>query len=166
MEDPVSKRRSLRVPVNFLVRCDLAGTTVMSKALNLSANGVLVKTLDGVVFRSRLGLMFLLPDTQNSVRVIGDPVWCRLSCRDHDEYSFISTMGIRFINLPEHHCSYLQNYALKMLYDEHLIRVQGILRIMSDIRNLPPTERLKAYHILMDQVAAPLKDRVGRQLKF
>jgi hypothetical protein len=43
----------------------------------------------------------------------------------------------------------IRDYTLKMLDNEELLRDGGILLVLDDLRNLPPEDRLKAYHILI-----------------
>jgi hypothetical protein len=43
----------------------------------------------------------------------------------------------------------IRDYSLAKLYDEDFVRREGIVQILSDIRNLTPLYRLRAYHILI-----------------
>jgi len=38
---------------------------------------------------------------------------------------------------------------LSKLYDDEFVEGEGIVQLLSDIRNLPPQWRLKAYNILI-----------------
>ena len=52
-------------------------------------------------------------------------------------------------DLKEPYLSMIREYSLKMLNNEDLLRDGGILLVLDDLRNLPPEDRLKAYHILI-----------------
>ena len=45
--------------------------------------------------------------------------------------------------------SLILDYALSKLYDDEFVEGEGIVQVLSDIRNLPPPWRLKAYNILI-----------------
>jgi hypothetical protein len=78
--------------------------------------------------------------------VQGKSVWSRPSCIE-DKYW--QGTGIRFENLGEPYLSLIREYALAKLYDDNFVRQEGIVQVLSDVRNLPPSYRLKAYHILI-----------------
>ena len=53
------------------------------------------------------------------------------------------------MNLEEPYLSLIRDYALSKLYDDEFAEEVGIVQLLSDIRNLPPQWRLKAYNILI-----------------
>lgn len=140
----------MRVPVDFDVRCSQAsGNTLKGRALNLSTEGLFVVTAEPLVLGERLSLEFLLPDSLTLIQLTGELVWCR-SYKigiGQDKPPYVG--GIKFINLPERYEQLIQDYILDMLSSESLVGTRGIHQVVSDIRNLPPTKRLKAYHKLI-----------------
>ena len=144
-----SKRKGLRVPVDFQVRCEYNGNgrpTVMAKAVNMSTGGIFITTSEPIQLRARLVLEFLIPATLNSIQVQGESVWSR-PCASQDRQ--LQGTGIKFVNLEEPYLSLIRDYALSKLYDDAFVKGEGIVQLLSDIRNLPPQWRLKAYNILI-----------------
>lgn len=142
-----SKRAGLRVPVDFDVKCELRGhPMVMGKAVNLSTGGIFITTVEPIQVEARIALEFLMPETMNSIQVQGESVW---SCPCVDREYLSQGTGIKFVGLAEPYLSLIRDYSLTKLYDDDFVRKEGIIQIISDIRNLPPLYRLKAYHILI-----------------
>lgn len=142
-----SKRTGLRIPVDFQVRCEYGGKpTVMAKAVNMSTGGIFITTSEPIELQARLGLEFLMPATMNSIQVQGESVW---NCPCASQEKQLQGTGIKFVNLKEPYLSLIQDYALNKLYDDEFVEAEGIFQLLSDIRNLPPQWRLKAYNILI-----------------
>ena len=142
-----SKRTGLRIPVDFDVKCELVGyPTVMAKAVNMSTGGIFITTTEPIGVQVRMNLEFLMPDTMNSIQVQGESVWSRPLEAQQDLWQ---GTGIKFVGLPEPYLNLIRDYSLSRLYDDEFVRREGIIHILSDIRNLPPLDRLKAYHILI-----------------
>jgi hypothetical protein len=142
-----SKRAGLRIPVDFQVRCEYGGKpTVMAKAVNMSTGGLFITTSEPIELQARLGLEFLMPATLNSIQVQGESVW---SCPCASQEKELQGTGIKFVNLKEPYLSLILDYALSKLYDDEFVEGEGIVQLLSDIRNLPPQWRLKAYNILI-----------------
>ena len=142
-----SKRAGLRIPVDFQVRCEYGGKqTVMAKAVNMSTGGLFITTSEPIELQARLGLEFLMPATLNSIQVQGESVWSRPYALQAKQ---VQGTGIKFVNLKEPHLSLILDYALTKLYDDEFVEGEGIVQLLSDIRNLPPQWRLKAYNILI-----------------
>ena len=142
-----SKRAGLRIPVDFDVKCQVAGNpTFMGRAVNISTGGIFVKTVEPIEDEARIGLEFLLPETLSSIKVQGKSVWSRPSCIEDKHWQ---GTGIRFENLGEPYLSLIREYSLAKLYDDNFVRTEGIVQVLNDVRNLPPSYRLKAYHILI-----------------
>jgi hypothetical protein len=120
--------------------------TVMGRAVNMSTGGIFITTAEPIDAQVKMNLEFLMPDTLNSIQVQAESVWSRpLEAQAH----LSQGTGIRFVGLAEPYLSLIRDYSLSRLYDEDFIRREGIIQILSDIRNLPPLYRLKAYHILI-----------------
>jgi uncharacterized protein (TIGR02266 family) len=142
-----SKRAGLRIPVDFAVRCELRGSPmVMGRAVNISTGGIYVATAKPIGIGVKVNLEFLMPETLNSIQVQGESVWSR---PHKAQNNLLQGTGIRFVGLAEPYLSLIQNYSLNKLYADDFVRSEGILQILSDVRNLPPLYRLKAYHILI-----------------
>jgi Tfp pilus assembly protein PilZ len=142
-----SKRTGLRVAVDFDVKCQVIGSpTFMGKAANMSTGGIFVKTAEPIEDEARIGLEFLLPETLTSIQVQGKSVWSRPSCVTDKHWQ---GTGISFEDLGEPHLSLIRDYSLTRLYDDNFLRKKGIVQVLNDVRNLPPSYRLKAYHILI-----------------
>lgn len=142
-----SQRTGLRIPVDFRVRCEYGGKpTVMAKAVNMSSGGMFITTSEPIQPRARLALEFLMPATMNSIQVQGESVWSHPHLSQEKQ---LQGTGIKFVNLKEPYLSLIQDYALSKLYDNEFVESEGIVQLLSDIRNLPPRLRLKAYNILI-----------------
>jgi uncharacterized protein (TIGR02266 family) len=127
-------------------RCQVSGKAFRGRIINLSTEGVFLKTPEPVEVSTRLTLEFLLPGTMSSVSVTGEMVWQR-SYEEQGELFHVT--GVKFLTLKEPHRGLIREYALTSLYDDNLVRSGGILQVLEDIRNLPSLARLKAYHILI-----------------
>jgi len=121
-------------------------STVMGRAVNMSTGGIFITTAEPIALQVKMNLEFLMPDTLNSIQVRAESVW---SCPHKVQTNLSQGTGIRFVGLAEPYLSLIRDYSLSMLYDDDFVRREGIVRILSDIRNLPPSYRLKAYHILI-----------------
>ena len=133
--------------VDFDVRCELMGyPTVMGRTVNINTGGIFFTTAEPISAQVKMHLEFLMPETLNSIQVQGESVWSR---PHKAKTNLWQGTGIRFLGLAEPHLSMIRDYSLTKLYDEDFVRREGIIQILSDIRNLPPLYRLKAYHILI-----------------
>ncbi|UCG22023.1 MAG: PilZ domain-containing protein [Deltaproteobacteria bacterium] len=150
MEGGRSKRRSLRVPVNLDVRFDLAdGSILKAKIINLGTEGIFVKSAEPLHPGESVGLEFLLPGTLNSIQLAGEVMYSRTEEEGEGGDVEYHVAGIKFSDLEEPYHGMIRDYTLKMLDNEELLRDGGILLVLDDLRNLPPEDRLKAYHILI-----------------
>ena len=155
MEEGRSKRKSLRVPVNLDVRFDLAdGSTLKAKIINLGTEGIFVKSDDPLRPGESVSLEFLIPGTLNSIQLTGEVMYSRTDEDEHDAEYHVA--GIKFSDLPEPYHGMIRDYTLKMLDNEELLRDGGILLVLDDLRNLPPEDRLKGYHILIKKGSGPV----------
>ena len=144
-----SKRAALRVPVDFQVKCEYSGNgkpPVMARAVNMSTGGLFITTSEPIQPKVKLVLEFLMPATMNSIQVEGESVW---SCPYSSQEKHLQGTGIKFVNLEKSYFNLIRDYALSKLYDKEFVEGEGIVRVLNDIRNLPPEWRLKAYNILI-----------------
>ena len=155
MEEGRSKRKSLRVPVNLDVRFDLAdGSTLKAKIINLGTEGIFVKSDEPLRPGESVSLEFLIPGTLNSIQLTGEVMYSRTDEDEQDAEYHVA--GIKFSDLTEPYHGMVRDYTLKMLDNEELLRDGGILLVLDDLRNLPPEDRLKGYHILIKKGSGPV----------
>jgi hypothetical protein len=149
MEKGRARRKCPRIPVYLDVRIDLMdGIAIKGKIINLSTEGVCVKSDEPVWVKEVITTEFLLPHTLNSVRLAGEVVWYRFDAKAVEEGERVHSAGVRFLDLAESYRSLIRYFTLKMLHDAELVREQGIDRVLSDVLNLPPKEREAALVIL------------------
>jgi hypothetical protein len=150
MEEGRGQRKSLRVPVNLDVRCDLAdGSSLKAKIVNLGTEGIFIKSADPLSSGDSLTMEFLLPGTLNSIELAGEVMYSRVHEEEQGQDEGVHVAGIQFSDLEEPYYGMILDYTLKMLNNEELLRNGGILLVLDDLRNLPPEDRLKAYNILI-----------------
>ena len=155
MEGGRSKRKSLRVPVNLDVRFDLAdGSSLKAKIINLGTEGIFVKSAEPLHPGESVSLEFLIPGTLNSIELVGEVMYSRTNKEEPDAGYHVA--GIKFSDLEEPYHGMIRDYTLKMLDNEELLRDGGILLVLDDLRNLPPEDRLKGYHILIKKGTGPI----------
>jgi len=149
MDTGRARRKCLRIPVYLDVRLDLQdGSTLKGKVINLSTEGICVKTDDPLFAKEVVTAEFIVPDTLNSVQLAGEVVWYRFDRQTEDKVDPLHFSGVKFIDLEESYRSLIRYYTLKMLYDEDLVREQGIDKVLGDVLNLPPKEREMGLNIL------------------
>jgi hypothetical protein len=155
MEGGRSKRKSLRVPVNLDVRLDLvAGSSLKAKIVNLGTEGIFVKSAEPLHPGEIIRLEFLLPGTLSSIQLAGEVMYSRTNEDERDGEYHVA--GIKFSGLEEPYHGMIRDYTLKMLDNEELLRDGGILLVLDDLRNLPPEDRLKGYHVLIKKGSGPV----------
>ena len=161
MEDGRAKRQGPRVPVYMDVRVDLIdGAKVKGKAIDLNTEGISIKTDAPLFVKEEVTLEFLLPGTLSSIQLDGQVIWYRFNYRNKDESKLIHFSGVKFLNLPVDHRKLICDYGLKMLHDEKMVLKQGIDRVLSDILNLPASQRAQALDILTQKGLLPRKKTV------
>ena len=152
MEKGRGARKCPRVPVFLDVRCDLdSGARLKGKIIDLSTEGISAKFESPMAVTEKVTVEFLLPNTLNSIEVAGEVVWYRLDPDGKGDGEDLHFVGIKFVDLEDTHRNLICGYSLKMLHDEDLILQQGVDRVLSDIRNLPPMERQRALDILVQK---------------
>jgi len=134
------------------VRVDLKdGTVVKGKVINLSTEGICIKTDDPIFAKDEITAEFLLPDTLNSVRLGGEVMWYRFDKKAAAKQERVHFSGVRFLDLGESYRSLIRYYTLKMLHDVEMVREQGIERVLNDVLNLPSKEKNDALRILLQK---------------
>ena len=152
MEEGRAKRKCPRIPVYMDVRVDLKdGTVVKGKVINLSTEGICIKTDDPIFLKEEITAEFLLPDTLNSVSLGGEVMWYRFDKKAAAKQERVHFSGVRFLDLGESYRSLIRYYTLKMLHDVAMVREQGIERVINDVLNLPPKEKNDALGILLQK---------------
>ena len=152
MEEGRAKRKCPRIPVYMDVRVDLQdGTVVKGKVINLSTEGICIKTDDPIFLKEEITAEFLLPDTLNSVRLGGEVMWYRFDKKAAAKQERVHFSGVRFLDLGESYRSLIRYYTLKMLHDVEMVREQGIERVLNDVLNLPSKEKNDALGILLQK---------------
>jgi hypothetical protein len=153
-------RKCPRVPVFLDVRCDLdSGARLKGKIIDLSTEGISAKFETPMAVTEKVTVEFLLPNTLNSIEVAGEVVWHRLDPDGKDEDEDLHYVGIKFVNLENTHRNLICGYSLKMLHNEDLVLQQGVDRVLSDIRNLPPMERQRALDILVKKGLVSVEEK-------
>jgi hypothetical protein len=152
MENGRARRRCPRIPVYLDVRVDLKdGTSVKGKVINLSTEGICIKTDDPIFAKEEITTEFLLPDTLSSVRLGGEVVWYRFDKKAAAKKDRVHFSGVKFLDLAESHKSLIRYFTLKMLHDVELVREQGIEKVLSDVFNLPAEDKETALRILLQK---------------
>ena len=152
MEEGRAKRKCPRIPVYMDVRVDLKdGTVVKGKVINLSTEGICIKTDDPIFLKEEITAEFLLPETLNSVRLGGEVMWYRFDKKAAAKQERVHFSGVRFLDLGESYRSLIRYYTLKMLHDVEMVREQGIERVLNDVLNLPSKEKNDALGILLQK---------------
>jgi uncharacterized protein (DUF1684 family) len=134
------------------VRVDLQdGSAVKGKVINLSTEGICLKTDDPIFAKEEISAEFLLPDTLSSVRLGGEVVWYPFDKKAVAKKERVHFSGVGFLDLGESYRSLIRYYTLKMLHDVELVREQGIERVLNDVLNLPSKEKKEALRILFQK---------------
>jgi hypothetical protein len=147
------RREGLRVPVYLDATFELSsGAVLKCKVLNLATEGVGIKTTDPVSTNEKVILEFLIPGTLTSIRTAGEVLWCRSHPQEHRPNNPSYIAGIKFKDLAKDCQIQLLEYILReVLCNEDLLELNGIAQVMSHIRHMPPTHRLKYYRILTNR---------------
>ena len=152
MKEGRGKRRCPRLPVYLDVRVDLKdGSAVRGKVINLSTEGICIKTDDPIFAKEEISTEFLLPDTLSSVCLAGEVVWYRFDRKAAAKKERVHFSGVRFLDLGESYRGLIRYYTLKMLHDVEMVREQGIERVLNDVLNLPSKEKKEALRILFQK---------------
>ena len=147
----------MRVPVNLDVRFDLGdGSSLKAKIVNLGTEGIFVKSAEPLHPGDSVSLEFLLPGTLNSIQLVGEVMYSRTNEDQHAGDGRYHVAGIKFSALEEPYYGMIRDYTLKMLDNEELLRDGGILVVLDELRNLPPEDRLKGYHLLIKKGTGPI----------
>ncbi|UCG11623.1 MAG: PilZ domain-containing protein [Deltaproteobacteria bacterium] len=97
-----NRRASPRAPITLFVCCQQDGNTTWAGiAYNLSIGGIAIRTRYPVNVGERFRLEFLLPDTQDFVKVEGEVTWRKFHLGGSRLDEIFSTTGIKFLGLYE-----------------------------------------------------------------
>ena len=100
MEEGRGQRKSLRVPVNLDVRCDLAdGSSIRAKIVNLGTEGIFIKSADPLSPGDTVTMEFLLPGTLNSIELAGEVMYSRVHEEEQGQDEDVHVAGIQFSDL-------------------------------------------------------------------
>jgi uncharacterized protein (TIGR02266 family) len=106
------KRKSVRVPVDFEVRFTFGAQEHIANALNLSADGMFIKTGYMLLQGDIIEVFFHLPDVE-------EPFWlkARVAWGTWIEGMNMPTsgMGIQFIDLLQSQREHLKNYIRELI---------------------------------------------------
>ena len=96
MED--ERRKSIRVPIEVKIRVVKEGKDYSATALNISAEGISLKT--NHVFRDHelIEIVFTVPDSNYQLRLPARVVWGN---RIEEDESLAEKIGMQFEELPE-----------------------------------------------------------------
>ena len=120
------------------------------KAINLSTEGIGIKTTEPISKGENVVVGFFIPDNFTQIKATGKIVWCRPHPKEHSQHNPIYVAGILFKDLSEDHQRLLQDYILKkVLCNEDLLQLNGIPLVLRHITDLESTERLKCYQMIL-----------------
>jgi hypothetical protein len=102
MKSQPNRRKYLREPASFLINCHQADLTrVGGKALNLSPEGIAIKTNCPIRVGEQLAMEFVEPNTLNVHKVKGQVVWRKFHGDSSGQAETLFTAGIKFLNLND-----------------------------------------------------------------
>ncbi len=151
-----NRRKGLRIPVYLDVNCEFySGTILKGKIINLGTAGIGIKTENLIPTHEKVIVEFLIPNTRTSIKTSGEVVWCSPHPKEHSQNNPSYVAGIKFKGIKRDCQIELLDYILgRTLSSDDLLLVNDIRQIMSHIRHMPPTDRLKYYRILTKRKTA------------
>ena len=151
-----NRRKGLRTPVYLDARCELySGTTLECKVISLGTGGIGIRTEDLLPAHEKVIVEFLIPGTLTAIETSGEVVWCQAHPKEHRQDNPSYLAGIKFKGLARDRQIQLLDYILaKVLGNDDLLQSNDIRQIMSHIRHMPPTDRLRYYRILTKRKTA------------
>ena len=100
MQSQQNRPKYQRESTSFLVDCQQADLTrVGGKALNLSPEGIVLKTNCPICVGEQLIVEFVEPKTRNAHKVKGKVVWRQFHGDSSVQAEALFTAGIKFLNL-------------------------------------------------------------------
>lgn len=96
--DLKEKRRAIRVPVEMRVDYRCNENFLFEYSMNLSQNGIFIKTQSPLPPGTELFLTFSLPNSNEQIKVKGEVIWVNTKKADHDSERTVG-MGIRFLEI-------------------------------------------------------------------
>lgn len=106
------KRKSIRVPVNFPASFSKDNRHYLGIVLNLSADGLFIRTQQQFDSEDRLDFSFQLPGSNSSLHVRGTVAW---GAGIHDGPDRLYGLGVRFQDVAPDQASELNSYIEKLL---------------------------------------------------
>ncbi len=106
------KRKSIRVPVNIPARFLLDREEYEALALNISEDGIFLKTGRVVSEHQSIEIFFRLPETRDVLRLKGRVIW---STRVEGTDTAVSGMGAQFEQVPEEQKEELRQFIERLL---------------------------------------------------
>ena len=108
------RRKSLRVPVSFLVFCQQAElVSIVAKAYNLSTEGIAIRTNYPISNNETLGMEFLIPNRSSPLRVLGEVMWRQFNMDTRGQQKTLFSAGIKFRDIEDSILSALEQYLLR-----------------------------------------------------
>jgi uncharacterized protein (TIGR02266 family) len=124
MVEEAQKRRHHRAPVSFAVEYTQGEESNQARALNLSADGMLIETQDPARLAERVGVVFKIPGSDDEIKLDGEVVWV-------NKYSpsYPVGMAIKFISIEPKILRTIREYVEKVLESPHPAQKQSIISI-------------------------------------
>ena len=168
MQTYQAKRKGLRMPASFPVRCQQADSKKLGgNAINLSTGGIGLSTNSPIKIREQLSVELRVLDTPGPVSVSGEVVWSQFHYDTPEEGDTLFTAGIKFLTVERSFRGLLYDYLLKLFWQEYLFGLRDISELLPDIQNLPLEERKIVFHnynfcLLFAQTRCPHQKMMAR----
>jgi uncharacterized protein (TIGR02266 family) len=111
-EAPEDKRKATRVPVDFEVRFTFENKENVARALNLSLDGMFLRTDYMLLQDDIIDVYFKLPNSSELIEASARVAW---GTRVDTQQSPVSGMGIQFLDLDPLKKTALENYLRQLL---------------------------------------------------
>ena len=112
MSSPEDKRKSPRIPVDFDTAFESAGRDFVGRVLNLSVDGLFLKTQQLFDTNDRLDFSLRLPGSFQPMQLTGRVIWCG-SIEGQSSQTF--GLGVRFEEVPATIRQQLETYIRTLL---------------------------------------------------
>jgi hypothetical protein len=142
-----AKRKRLRVPVSFPVRCWQADSEKLGgKAVNLSTRGIGLRTNSPIKIREEITVEFRLSETLSPPTLRGEVVWAKFHNDTAKAGDTLFSAGIAFLTVEKSFRGLILDYLLQFFWKEYLFGFREIQELLSDIKNLPFEEARIILH--------------------
>jgi len=91
----------------------------------------------------------------------GQVVWSRSYLKLRPKFEVFNVMSVKFVAVRDKCKRLIKNYILEAVHMSSQVCSLGILLVMETIRKVPPTDRLKAYDLLINRGHATLNAAVS-----